>query len=61
MTGLLPAGVEPFAGIAWWGIAIVFAARVFRASAPSRFFAALQILLLAGAAALIIKGIGRLA
>ena len=39
----------------WYG------SRVFRASAPARFFAALQILLLAGAAALIIKGISRLA
>lgn len=39
----------------WYGT------RIFRASPPARFFAALQILLLAGAAALILKGIGRLA
>lgn len=39
----------------WYG------SRVFRSTTPARFFAALQILLLAGAAALIVKGIVRLA
>ena len=29
MGSWLPAGVEPFAGIAWWGIVIVFAAHAF--------------------------------
>jgi uncharacterized membrane protein YfcA len=47
--------LTPLALAATW-----YGARVFRASAPARFFAALQILLLAGAAALILKGIGRL-
>ncbi|MBK5102841.1 MAG: sulfite exporter TauE/SafE family protein [Burkholderiales bacterium] len=39
----------------WYG------SHVFRTSPPARFFAALQILLLTGALALIVKGIGRLA
>jgi uncharacterized membrane protein YfcA len=38
----------------WYG------SHVFRTSAPARFFAALQILLLAGAVTLIVKGLGRL-
>ncbi|MGP1676597.1 MAG: TSUP family transporter [Burkholderiales bacterium] len=37
-----------------------FGAHVFRTSAPARFYAALQILLLAGAVVLIVKGIARL-
>jgi hypothetical protein len=39
----------------WYG------SHVFRTTAPARFYAALQILLLAGAVGLIVKGIGRLA
>ncbi|MDA1325912.1 MAG: TSUP family transporter [Proteobacteria bacterium] len=42
-------------GATWYG------AHIFKTSTPARFFAALQILLLAGAVALIVKGIGRLA
>lgn len=38
----------------WYG------AHVFRTTSPARFFAALQILLLAGAIALMVKGMGRL-
>lgn len=45
---------------------LVFAAtwygsHIFKSTSPTRYFAALQILLLAGAIALIVKGIGRLA
>jgi len=47
--------LTPFVlGATWYG------AHMFRTSTPARFFAALQILLLAGAVALIVKGMGRL-
>ena len=40
---------------AWYG------AHVFHTSSPDRFYAALQLLLFVGAAALIVRGIGRIA
>ena len=52
MEGLL---LTPFVLAATW-----YGAHVFRSTTPARFFAALQILLLAGAAALIVKGIGQI-
>jgi len=53
VEGLL---LTPFVIAATW-----YGARVFRTTTPARFFTALQILLLAGAVALIVKGIGQLA
>lgn len=53
MEGLL---LTPFVIAATW-----YGAHVFRTTTPARFFATLQILLLAGAVALIVKGVGQLA
>jgi uncharacterized membrane protein YfcA len=53
MEGLL---LTPLVISATW-----YGAHVFRTTTPARFFAALQILLLTGAIALIVKGIGQLA
>lgn len=53
MEGLL---LTPLVAATTW-----YGAHLFKTTTPARFFAALQILLLAGAIALIVKGIGQMA